>query len=136
MKFRAILPFKAGQVNKNGNLYPEDVIRNAIKKFNDRAENEDIFGGITTRDKLEWKDPTHKVLGAIVSDDNRIVFECETLSSKEGIDMERILTEQNIEYLPIMRLPKDQPKMINGIKTFTEITKIEGVSIGIKEEKR
>ena len=135
MKFRVILPFKAGQVNAKGNLYPENVIKSAIKRFNDRAKKEEIFGGITERGNLTWEDPTHKILGAIVSADDQIMFECETLRSEEGKDLERILTEQNIEYLPVMELPKGQPKIIDGVRTFTEITKILGISIGIRKEK-
>ena len=134
MIFRVILPFKAGQVNAKGNLYPENVIKSAIRRFSDRVKKEEVFGGITKRGSFTWEDPTHKILGAIVSDDGQIMFECETLPSTEGRDLERTLTEQNIEYLPIMELPKGQPKMIDGVRTFTEITKIHGISISIKEE--
>ena len=136
MIFRVVLPFKAGQANANGDIYPENVIKSAIRRFNDRTKNEEVLGGITKRGDLTWKDPTHKILGSTVSDDGQIMFKCETLRSEEGRSLERTLTEQDIEYLPIMELPKDQPKIVDGIRTFTEITKIIGISIGIKEEKK
>ena len=134
MKFRVILPFKAGQVSANGNLYPENVIKSAIKRFNEKAGKEEILGGIVERNDLTWEEPTHRVLSGVVSSDDQIMFECETLTSKEGKVLEMILTEKNIEYLPIMEVPKDKPKMIDGVRTITEITTIQGISIGIKEE--
>lgn len=132
MKFKVILPFKAGEISPRGFLYPPEVLKEAVDRFKKRIEKEDVYGGVVKRGEFKWEKPTHKVVKAEMAS-GQVTFDCEVLDTAEGKDLQRLLTEAPIEFLPMMETPRDQPQMIDGVKTITKITKIDGVSIGIKE---
>jgi hypothetical protein len=135
MKFKVVLPFKAGEVSPRGLLYPSEVLEEALSRFKQRIEEEAVYGGVIKRGELKWEKPTHKVVKAEMATSGQVTFDCEVLDTEDGRDLMRLLTECSIEFLPVMETPRDQPQMIDGVKTITKITNIAGVSIGIKEEK-
>lgn len=148
MNFKIILPFKTGEVTKNGDVYPEDVMRKAIDDFNKKTSEADVFGGVTDRERLNRslsfstffselpaEEPTHKILDAMIAHDKQIIFNCETLDTDDGRHLENLLKNRSsdIEYLPIIETPHGQPKDIDGVSTITEIIDIRGISISMRK---
>lgn len=124
------LEVKPDQMTKNGNIYPRDVLEEAITKFNQRSRSKGgVKHGYVNKNELHYKgQPTHKVISIEMAGEN-IKAHLEILDTREGKRLQEAIRNGNVSYVPIIEVPLDQPVETPRGKKITEIKTIRGIGI-------
>ena len=121
-----------GKRTANGNVYTKEALEGSIRHFNEKAKSGKVFGGFVDRQDLNTiplQDASHVTLGAEIDQDDRVTFHIKTLDTPQGKILEKMMSEDMVKYMPIMEVGLDQPKIIDGVKTITEIKDLRGIGI-------
>lgn len=133
MKFTVKTQIFADKMTKNGNVYPEEVLRKAIKEFNERGG---VKCGPVDRDVLSTRKYTHITHSARLTEDKEVEFECETMENRDGKYLEQVINNDKISFLPIIEAPLDQPIEKDGVKVITRINNIKGIGVCYDKSKQ
>jgi hypothetical protein len=128
------------QPTANLNIYPRKVLEGAITKFNEKAKERTIRGGILNRQHIQKIDePTHIVKSMFINESDAVCVNIEILENKQGQELKNnIKNGKSIIGRPLLSIPdtiaegKDTLKVINF--TVDEITDILSVLIEYDEK--